>query len=273
MARADVQDYLIGLIDKLLTNHNISFIKWDMNRNVSEPGWMEHPEPRELWVRYVEGLYRVWETLRERHPTVTWQSCSGGGGRADLGILRFADQIWTSDMTEPTMRLQIQEGFSQVFPASTMEAWVTDMGPKHIPLEFRFHVSMTGVLGVGANLLHWSESERLEAKRLIEQYKSIRPVVQQGDQYRLRSAFESAFSSVMYVSQDQSEGVVFAFRTHIPDPELLPPLKLRGLEPDAIYKVDGVEGARSGAAWMRVGLELPLSDFGSAVRRIRRIKT
>ncbi len=273
LARTDVQEYLIGLIDQLLSSHKIAFIKWDMNRNVSEPGWMDHDEPRELWVRYVEGLYRVWGTLRDRHPSVTWQSCSGGGGRADLGILKFADQIWTSDMTEPTMRLRIQEGFSQLFPACTMEAWVTDMGPKHLPLEFRFHVSMAGVLGVGANLLHWSESERLEAKRLIAQYKTIRPVVQRGDQYRLRSAFDSAFSSVMYVSKDKSEAVLFAFRTHIPDPELLSPLKLCGLEPEALYEIDGVSGSRSGAAWMRVGLELPLSDFGSAVRRIRRVQT
>ncbi len=271
LARKDVQEYLIGSIDNLLARNNIRFIKWDMNRNVSEPGWMENSEPKSLWVRYVEGLYRVWGALRERHPNVTWQSCSGGGGRADLGILRFADQIWASDMTEPTMRLRIQEGFSQLFPASTMEAWVTDMGPKHLPLEFRFHVSMAGVLGVGANLLHWSESERLEAKRLIALYKSIRPVVQSGDQYRLRSVFESAFSGLMYVSKDKSEGVVFAFRTHIPDPELLAPLKLRGLETDALYTVDGVVGARSGAAWMHVGLEVALSDFGSAVLRIRRV--
>lgn len=271
LARTDVQEYLIASIDGLLTKNNISFIKWDMNRNVSEPGWLEDSEPKSIWVRYVEGLYRVWGTLHQRHPSVTWQGCSGGGGRADLGILRFADQIWTSDMTEPTMRLQIQEGFSQLFPASTMEAWVTDMGPKHLPLEFRFHVSMTGVLGVGANLLHWSESERLEAKRLITLYKSIRPVVQEGDQYRLRSAFESAFSGLMYVSKDQSEGVVFAFRTHIPDPELLPPLKLRGLEPEWLYEIDGVSGARSGAAWMHVGLGVALSDFGSAVLRIRRV--
>ena len=271
LARADVQDYLIGSIDDLLARNNISFIKWDMNRNVSEPGWLEDSEPKSLWVRYVEGLYRVWGALRERHPNVTWQSCSGGGGRADLGILRFADQIWASDMTEPTMRLRIQEGFSQLFPASTMETWVTDMGPKHLPLEFRFHVSMAGVLGVGANLLHWSKAERLEASRLIKLYKAIRPVVQAGDQYRLRSVFESAFSGLMYVSKDKSEGVVFAFRTHIPDPELLPPLKLRGLEPEALYEIDGVDGVRSGAAWMHVGLEVALSDFGSAVLRIRRV--
>jgi alpha-galactosidase len=260
LARVDVQDYLIDLIDRLLANHQIAFIKWDMNRNVSEPGWpAQHDkglEARELWVRYVEGLYRVWGTLRERHPNVIWQSCSGGGGRADLEILRYTDQIWTSDMTEPTMRLQIQEGFSQLFPAITMEAWVTDMGSKHLPLEFRFHVSMAGSLGVGSNLNHWSAAERLEAKNLIALYKDVRHVIQQGDLYRLRSAFNGGFSSLMYVSKNQSEAVVFAFRTHIPNPVKLPPLHLRGLEPDALYEIKGY-GTRSGKAWAEIGLEFP----------------
>ncbi|NOK58582.1 MAG: alpha-galactosidase [Chloroflexi bacterium AL-W] len=116
MGRNDVQDYLISQIDQLLAEYHICFIKWDMNRNVSEPGWPDAAgDQRELWVRYVHGLYRVWETLRERHPHVIWQSCSGGGGRADPGILRFADQIWVSDNTEPTMRLAIQEGFHSSF--------------------------------------------------------------------------------------------------------------------------------------------------------------
>jgi alpha-galactosidase len=84
-------------------------------------------------VRYVQGLYRVWGTLQEQHPHVIWQSCSGGGGRANLAILRLADQIWVSDNTEPTARLAIQEGFSQIFPANTMEAWVTDMGADYLP--------------------------------------------------------------------------------------------------------------------------------------------
>jgi alpha-galactosidase len=273
LARTDVQDYLITLIDNLLSSHNITFIKWDMNRNVSEPGGLEGAEARAIWVRYVEGLYRVWETLRGAHPNVVWQSCSGGGGRADLGILRFADQIWVSDNTMSLSRLKIQEGFSQIFPAITMEAWVTDSDPKYLPLEFAFHVSMAGTLGVGANLLHWDETQRQTAKRLIEQYKDIRQIVQFGHQYRLRSAFTGAFSSLMYVAKDQSEAVLFAFRTHLPEPVTLPTIKLQGLEPQSLYEVEGVTGARSGAAWMHIGLDLQLQDFRSAVFKIRRVQT
>ncbi|MDP9316461.1 MAG: alpha-galactosidase, partial [Chloroflexota bacterium] len=271
-ARPDVQDYIIGQIDRLLTENNITFIKWDMNRNVSEPGWSDAPgDPREIWVRYVHGLYHVWGTLRERHPEVIWQSCSGGGGRADLGILRLADQVWISDNTEPTARLAIQEGYSNIFPANTMEAWVTDMGAHYLPLAFRFHVSMCGVLGVGGHLVHWGQERRAEAAEWIAAYKEIRHIVQFGDQYRLRSPQLHPYSAVQYMSKDQEEGVLFAFRTHMPPPALLPPLYLRGLDPEARYEVEGIPGTRSGLGWMHVGLYLELDDLTSTMRRIRRV--
>lgn len=268
-ARPDVQNYILEQLDHLLSENNITFIKWDMNRNVSEPGWPDAAgDPREIWVRYVQGLYAVWDTLRTRHPEVIWQSCSGGGGRADLGILRLADQIWVSDNTEATARLAIQEGFSYIFPANTMEAWVTDAGNALVPLTFRFHVSMSGVLGVGGHLLHWSEDERAQAKQLIAQYKEIRHIVQDGDLYRLRSPQSHAFSAHMYVSRDRKEGVLFAFRTHMPDPVDLPLLYLRGLDPDARYTVENIQGARSGKAWMHAGIQLALGNFESVVLRV-----
>ncbi len=268
-ARPDVQQYILEQLDHLLSTYAITFIKWDMNRNVSEPGWLDATgDPRELWVRYVQGLYYVWNTLKTRHPAVFWQSCSGGGGRADLAILRLADQIWVSDNTEATARLAIQEGFSHIFPANTMEAWVTDAGRELIPLTFRFHVSMSGILGIGGHLLRWSEEERALAKRLIAQYKEIRPIVQDGDLYRLRSPQSHAFSAHMYMTKDRAEGVLFAFRTYIPDPVTLPLLYLRGLDPAARYTVEGIEEIRSGQAWMHVGIQLTLGNFESTVLRI-----
>lgn len=272
-ARRDVQDYIFHLLDDLLSQHRIAFIKWDMNRNVSEPGWPDaEGDPRELWVRYVHGLYRVWGELRQRHPQVIWQSCSGGGGRADFGMLRLADQIWVSDNTEATARLNIQEGFSYIFPANTMEAWVTDANAERISLEFRFHASMCGSLGVGGDLLRWSEAQRKAAAQYIDLYKSIRHIVQLGDQYRLRSPQAGPFSAVQYMSKDRAEGVVFAFRTHIPEPVMLPPLKLCGLEPDALYEIEGEPEPRSGSAWMQLGMQLWLKDFESALRRVKRLE-
>jgi len=272
MAREDVQEYVLGVLDKLLTENNIAFIKWDMNRAASEPGWPDAPgDPRELWVRYVWGVYRVWGELRRRHPNVIWQSCASGGGRADLGILRLADQAWVSDNTEATSRLRIQEGYSQFLPAITMEAWVTDWNEGFVPLEFRFHVSMCGSLGVGGNLLKWSDADRALAAECIRQYKEIRPIVQLGEQYRLLSPQKGPFSAVQYVSQDQAESVLFVFRVHVPEKYNLPHLYLRGLDPDALYSVEGFEEPRSGLAWMEAGLKVELKNLQSKILKIRRL--
>ncbi|MCU0499726.1 MAG: alpha-galactosidase [Anaerolineae bacterium] len=270
-ARLDVQEYILDQMDRLLRDHRIAFIKWDMNRNVSQPGWQtEEHDPREIWIRYVEGVYRVWGILRERHPQVIWQSCSGGGGRADLGILRYADQIWVSDNTEAAARLGIQWGFSQVFPANTMEAWVTDWNQRQLSLTFRFHVSMCGALGIGGHLINWSKSDRDLAARLIALYKAIRPVVQLGDQYRLLR--QTGFYAVQYLGKDRQNGVLFLFRTHAPHPTETPRLYLRGLDPNARYQIEGFDQIRSGLAWMRDGLQADLSDdFSSAVYRITRV--
>ena len=272
LGRTDVQEYLIDLLDKLLSAHNITFIKWDMNRNVSEPGWPDAPgDAREIWVRYVQGLYHVWGTLKQRHPNILWQSCSGGGGRVDLGMLQLVDQFWVSDNTEAVARLGIQEGFSQIMPAITMESQVTDMGHAPAPLEFRFHVSMMGVLGISSDLLKWTAEERALGAQLIAQYKELRPLVQLGDQYRLLPAQGSTFTAVQYMSKDKQAGVFFAFRTHIPEPVSLAPVYLRGLEPTARYTVDGFPGVRSGQAWMNTGLQLELKDLQSTLRWIRRV--
>jgi alpha-galactosidase len=137
------------------------------------------------------------------------------------------------------------------------------------------HVSLCGSLGIGGHLVRWGAEKRAEAAHWIAIYKEIRPIVQFGDLYRLRSPQEHAFSALEYVSPDQREAVLFAFRTPealIPFPEPLPPLYLRGLNPSAQYTVEGCEGVRSGLAWMRTGLELNLGDYQSTVRRIRQVE-
>jgi alpha-galactosidase len=169
--------------------------------------------------------------------------------------------------------LKIQEGFSHIFPANTMEAWVTDAGSERISLDFRFHVSMCGSLGVGGNLDKWSAEERQRAAHWIALYKEIRPLVQFGDQYRLLSAQAGPFSAVQYVSKDRAEGVLFLFRTHVSEPCIPPVVYLRGLDPEALYSIEGFGRPFSGLAWMQVGLrQLPLHrDFESAVLRIRKV--
>jgi len=298
IGRADVQDHLIDTFDRLLSGTAIDFIKWDMNRNISEPGWPSHDrDQREIWVRYVEGLYRIWGELRRRHPNVIWENCSGGGGRVDLGMMAITEQSWASDNTLPPARLDIQEGYTQLFPAATMAAWVTDEHKEAFPLDLRFHVSMAGALGVGGNLLEWTADALETARQHVATYKGIRPLVVGGDLYRLVSPRSGAFSALMYVAKDKSEAVLFAYRLLPSRPLRNPLIRLAGLDENALYRIvdsarvlvgaqgsnpsgypgtstrstGGSDGALSGKAWAQIGLRLDLGDLDSTIVRIKRV--
>ncbi|EFH82668.1 alpha-galactosidase [Ktedonobacter racemifer] len=287
VGRQDVQAYLLTVLDQLLTENAIDFIKWDMNRPLAEPGWPEYSarggDAREIWVRHTQGIYAILDALRARHPDLSIESCSSGGGRADLGVLRRTDQVWASDNTHPDARLFIQEGISHILPGRVMGAWVTDMPHdrmvNEIPVQYRFHIAMMGALGIGGHLLHWSDEDLAEATRWIAVYKSIRHLVQDGDQYWLLSptASKGDLAAVTSVAPDGSEAVLFAFRRSNPFWEPLPFLRLQGLQPATRYRVRELGNASaseivlSGAALMRRGLELPLQrgSYASCLLHIR----
>ncbi|MCS6834412.1 MAG: alpha-galactosidase [Anaerolineae bacterium] len=275
LARADVRQHLMDALSRLLRENAIDFIKWDMNRNASEVGWGADGPPqgdaRQIWVAYTDGLYELWGGLARQFPHVTWQTCSGGGGRVDAAMLTLADQAWISDNTDPTRRLPMQDSYSYVFPLNTLESWVTDMGAPYLPLTLRFHVSMAGVLGIGANITRWNDSQKALAKRLIAQYKQLRPIIQRGKVYRLLSAQPPATTSALLVLDDRAdEGVLFVYRTYAPSPTLPTALRLRGLIPEARYRLDGL-GEKSGAAWMHSDALLSLDNFESRLLRLKRI--
>ncbi|ACZ43333.1 glycoside hydrolase clan GH-D [Thermobaculum terrenum ATCC BAA-798] len=277
LARPEVEEHITSVLDKLLSEYDIDFIKWDMNRPFSEPGWPDAPpeRQREVWVRHVQAVYRILRTLRERHPRVAFESCSGGGGRVDLGIMALTDQVWTSDNTDAYDRLWIQEGYSMAYCARTMMCWVTD-SPSHfsnraVPLRFRFHCAMMGGLGIGGNLLKWSEPELEEARRLVARYKEIRHIVQFGDQYRLSSPRKGDVTAVQYVSPERGESVCFVLRPvhRLMDP--MPRVRLLGLDPDATYQVEPLGVKLRGDVLMAHGLELPLwGDWASELLWLRR---
>jgi alpha-galactosidase len=272
LANKEVRDHLFSILDRLLAENEISFIKWDMNRPFSEPGWPEAPRKRqrEIWVRHVRGVYEILERLRQSHPEVAFESCSSGGGRVDLGILRYADQVWTSDNTDPLDRLKIQEGFSMTYPAKAMMCWVADPGfwakNRETSISYRFHSAMMGSLGIGTNLLEWSEGELTEAAELVRRYKQVRDVVQEGDQYRLLSPREGETTAVQYVSADRGTSVIFVFRNPHQFLDPSPTIYPRGLKEDSIYRVTGVKEPRSGRALMGRGIEVPLEgDLASVM--------
>ncbi len=242
-ARADVREWAFGWLDALLSEHDITFVKWDCNRGFSEPGWPDalHGNPERVWVDHVRGVYEVLDRLRARHPDVELESCASGGGRVDLGMLARAEQTWTSDNTDARDRLFIQEGFSQVYPARAMMCWVTDVPNfatgRSTPLGYRFVVAMAGGLGVGGDLAKWPVEERAEAARWIKLYKEIRDTVQAGRQFRLASPGEDRFSAVLYTAEDAAQAILLVAALDRHFGETFTRLRLRGLDPDARYRV------------------------------------
>jgi alpha-galactosidase len=285
MAREDVKEHIFGVLDRLLTQNHIAFLKWDMNRNFSEPGWPEAPlaQQKEIWVKYVNNVYAIIDRLREKHPGVEIESCSGGGGRVDLGMLSRVDQVWTSDNTEAFDRLRIQDGFSAAYAPKVMMAWVTDvpnLNGRSTPLKFRFLVAMMGSLGIGANLNRWSDADFALGGQMIGFYKDIRETVQQGRLYRLFSPREGTLTANQYVSEDGRQTVLFAF---LQDQQFLrpvPAVRLRGLDAEAVYRIRTIDGKLAdsrdtitGAALMNRGVTLRLGgDFDGTMLIFDRVE-
>lgn len=274
LAREDVQEYLWEQLDTLLSSAPIDYVKWDFNRCFTDAGWPGEAYPQRLWVDHVHALYRLLDRLRAAHPGVAFESCSGGGGRIDLGIMARTDQVWTSDNTDPLDRLAIQHGFSQVHPARTMAAWVTDspnvqLNGRVSSLRFRFVSAMAGVLGVGGDLTRWSDEELAEARTWVELYKEIRPVVQGGDLHRLRAP-EGGLSAVQYTRDGEVVVLAWLQAQHYGEP--VAPVRLRGLDPAAAYECLETGEVHRGAVLLHHGLRTGLQgDLDAAVFRLRRM--
>jgi alpha-galactosidase len=283
LARPDVRAYVFHFLDELVTNNDIAFLKWDYNRNWSEPGWpaVAPDEQKRIWVEYTRNLYSILRELRAKHPRLEIESCSGGGGRVDLGILQYTDEVWPSDNTDPFDRLSIQDGFTYAYTPGVMMAWVTDspnwVNHRTTSVAYRFLSSMQGSLGVGANLNHWTPEDFATAKQLIAAYKEIRETVQHGSLYRLISPRNgSEFSATESVSLDRSQGVLFAFLHSSTMNYPYPRIYLRGLDPARQYRVSSIYGSMmkdmptttSGSYWMSHGVDVALKgDMQAAAFR------
>lgn len=288
LARPEVHDYVLGFLDKLLNENDIAFLKWDYNRVWSEPGWPEAPngDQKKLYVAYVNSYYSILKELRAKHPKVELESCSGGGGRIDLGALRYVDEVWTSDNTDPFDRLLIQDGFSYAYTTGVMMAWVTDspnwVNHRVTSIPYRFLSSMQGSLGVGANLNQWTPEDFAQAKSLIAAYKQVRETVQHGLLYRLVSPRDgSNLSATESVSLDRSQAVAFVFEHSAQLKYPAPPVMLEGLDAEARYSVKPIWGkptadapaVASGAYWMSHGIQAQLTgDYDAAAFEFERVK-
>ncbi len=286
LARPDVRAYVFGFLDKLLSENEIAFLKWDYNRNWSEPGWpaVAPEDEKKVYVDFIRNLYSILAELRAKHPKVEIESCSGGGGRVDLGILALTDEVWPSDNTDAYDRLLVQNGFTYAYTPAVMMAWVTDsptwVNQRTLSLDYRFLSSMQGSLGIGANLNKWSPEDFATAKTMVAQYKTVRETVQRGSLYRLISPEHNSEQSVTEsVSRDRTQAVVFAFLHSSRELYPFPRVYLQGLDADATYQITALDGklavdtpaSASGAFWMSRGVDVLLrGDFQAAAFTLTR---
>ncbi|MFE0533139.1 alpha-galactosidase [Streptomyces nigra] len=259
LGRPDVQDFVIGTLDRLLGTYAVDYLKWDMNRPPTERG-RPGAGAVDLDAEHVAGYLRVLDHLRTAHPHVTVEGCAGGGGRVDHLTLARTDVVWPSDNTAPLDRLSIQHGFLHAHAPHVMSSWVTDapgvFDPRPRSLAFRFVNAMCGVLGIGADLRAWSPEERAEATRWIARYKEVRDVVHHGEA-RLLGSPDEPTCGVQYDFGERT--VVAALSTGRLDGAPLVPgrparLRLRGLDPAARYRDTATGTTYGGAHLLHYGL-------------------
>ncbi len=257
-SRVDVRDHIYQQMTAILDRVPIDYIKWDMNRNMTEVySLLLDPEMQgEVSHRYILGLYEFMEKLTQAYPHILFESCSGGGGRYDAGMLYYMPQTWTSDNTDPIARLKIQYSTSLVYPISTMGAHVSAI-PNHqtgreTSLDIRGNVAMSGVLGYELDLTTLSEEEKALIVKQVDFYKEHRQLLQFGDFVRLKSPYEENEVAWMFVSKDKKEAIVFYFRVLVEASAPYVTLKLAHLDETLEYQI--ANHVISGDALMNIGM-------------------
>lgn len=265
-ANPEVVTYMKELFDNLLSQHDIDYVKWDMNRNLTNIGnGDDYLETMMQSHRYQLGVYELADYLTSRHPQILFESCSGGGGRNDLGMMRYFPQVWSSDNTDAISRLQIQHGSSYLHPVISMGAHVSAV-PNHqmnriTDLKTRGDVAMMGNLGYELDLDILTQDEKKEVKEQVGRYKMLRPIVQFGQQYRLMHT--SNETAVQFNYDNQTVMTYVRVLSTYEDMETT--IKMKHLEEDALYRLEDSNQVYSGAELMYAGLtmDVPKGDFQS----------
>jgi alpha-galactosidase len=280
-SRNDVQEAIYEQISSILASAPITYVKWDMNRNMTEIGSALLPaeRQRETAHRYMLGLYKVLERITSAFPAILFESCSGGGGRYDPGMLYYMPQTWTSDNTDAVERLKIQYGTSLVYPASSMGSHISAV-PNHqverdTPLSTRGHVAMSGNFGYELDLSKMEAADKTLARQQVVEYKNIRMLVQQGEFYRLLNPFDGNETAWQFVAQDLSEAYAVYVRTLAIPNGPLRRLRLKGLDPERAYKLQGSDQVYYGDELMYAGITIPdlKGDFQSITFHFRNSKS
>ena len=268
-SKKEVREYIGDMLENLLAEVPVSYIKWDMNRTFSEvfSNGNDREYQGKVCHKYILGVYELYERLTSRFPHVLFESCASGGARFDPGMLYYAPQGWTSDDTDAIERLKIQYGTSMVYPVSCMGSHVS-ASPNHqtnrvTPIETRADVAYFGTFGYELDLLKLGEEDKAEIRRQIAFMKEKRDLIQKGTFYRLKSPFEGNETAWMIVSEDQKKALVGYYRVMQLVNVGFKRLKLKGLKEDTCYKVSGYDYDCYGDELMQVGMIL--SDSASGV--------
>lgn len=267
---APVQEFITQMLDDLLAENEIGYVKWDANRPMSQVG-----ASRDVWYRHVQALYDIVGEVKRRHPGVLFEACASGGGRIDFGALNVFDDFWTSDNTDALDRLDIHRGYSLVYPPQAMRAWVTDvpnfLSQRSIGLTFRFHSAMTGSLGIGCDLSAMSDEDLRTSAKYVKQYKQLRPLMQRW--HRLENPSSNDYRLIQYSSP--AGAVLFVFLPASRLGHTSTTVRLRGLEPTARYRfeLDWQTHVARGDYLMNRGVRVWLQgDYASTVIRFDRVE-
>lgn len=296
LANPKVQDIVFTVVDTLMRKYpEIDYIKWDANAPIMDHGsqYLTADNQSHLYIDYHKGFETVLNRIRKAHPDVTIQACASGGGRANWGVLPWFDEFWTSDNNDALQRIYMQWGTSYFFPAIAMGSHIS-ASPNHqtfrrIPVKFRADVAMSGRLGLELQPKNMTDEEKAIVKNAISDYKTIRPIVQFGDIYRLVSPYDGkGIASLMYVNPDKNDAVFYWWKTETFMNQQLPRVVMAGLDPDKTYTVHELnridneplsfEGKSfTGRYLMSNGLEIPLThkvdyhkntDYASRILRL-----
>lgn len=262
MSNPEVVDYLYGVMSAILRENHIEYVKWDMNRSISDwyTATLSRGRQMEMPHRYVLGLYELLEKLTSEFPDVLFEGCSGGGGRFDAGMMYYCPQIWCSDDTDAHERTFIQYGTSFFYPTSTVGSHVSAV-PNHqtgriTSIETRGVVAMAGSFGYELDLNQLSEEEKAVVAKQVTHYKEYQSLIYNGDYYRLANPFEDGMSAWFWISEDKKtilvQGVLFRAKPNV----LRKTLRLMGLEAKKNYKIAGTEEVYTGVALMSGGVLL-----------------
>lgn len=270
LTRKEVRDYAYECVAKILRSANIEYVKWDMNRQLSDIGSLELPADQmgELYHRYVLAVYEMQERMMTEFPHLLLENCSGGGARFDPGMLYYSPQIWCSDDTDAIERLKIQEGTALIYPLSTMGAHVSDC-PNHTvgrvtPFETRGYVALAGTFGYELDVTKIPESDREQIPAQVAMYHKYNDLVREGDYYRIASYAENHYFDCYGVVSKNKKEALYTYVQVLNRPNYHSRrIYLKGLAAEKYYAIEGEDGTWSGEQLMNAGLlvQNPFGDF------------